>query len=407
MSYQRQHELRELRQPSIYSRNDFRDDVDTVGLSLRLGSRRFTPVAGVGARLRGGGEVYFDLVRSNAFFHNLLVGTIRQLPRGLYADGARYYTGGVFAELDVDLFRTVRLRSAVRLGLAGARSEAEPMSATQRVHSDFAAPVGRVGLEWLLVPELSLIANVDQGFRAPNLDDLTSRQVIGPGFQLENASLRAERSTTFEVGARARGGGLALDAWLFATEIDDAITRAPRSLSECPRDAPECQGAFARFQLVNLDEPAWLLGGEVALRAAFPFGLGVTANVSYAWGEGPSPVPLAEGQRVPLSRVPPVHGTVEVRYANEETRLVVGAAMRWAGPQDRLSISDGSDARIPIGGTPAYAVFDLRAGWRFEDTVRLQLSVVFENVFDQVYRVHGSGINGAGRGLLVQLEGAL
>jgi outer membrane receptor protein involved in Fe transport len=103
----------------------------------------------------------------------------------------------------------------------------------------------------------------------------------------------------------------------------------------------------------------------------------------------------------------PVNGTVELRYANAETHLVVGAAMRWAGAQDRLAISDGVDARIPLGGTPAYAAFDLRAGWRFEHTVRLQLSVVLENVFDQVYRVHGSGINGAGRGLVLQLEGSL
>ena len=56
-------------------------------------------------------------------------------------------------------------------------------------------------------------------------------------------------------------------------------------------------------------------------------------------------------------------------------------------------------------GHTAYATFDLRAGWRFEH--HLQLSAVFENVFDQVYRVHGSGINGPGRGLVIQVEGAL
>jgi outer membrane receptor protein involved in Fe transport len=86
--------------------------------------------------------------------------------------------------------------------------------------------------------------------------------------------------------------------------------------------------------------------------------------------------------------------------------------MLWAGPQDRLSLSDGVDARIPLGGSPAYATFDLRAGWRFEAStdagaLRMQLTAVLENVLDQVYRVHGSGINGAGRGLLLQLEGAL
>lgn len=407
VSYQRQHERRELRQPSIFSRNSFLDDLDTVGLTARLGSRRVPLADAVDVRVRGGGDVYVDALRSSSYFEDTLIGVVREHPRGLYADHARYYTGGVWAEAEVDVARTVRLRSGLRLGLAGARSPEELASATQAVRLDFAAPVGRLGIEWAATPEWTLFADLDQGFRAPNLDDLTSRQLTGPGFQLENPALRPERSTTYELGTRLRAAGVQLDAWLFAMSIEDGMYRAPRTFADCPVEAPECAAAFSRFQLVNMPGTAWMLGGEVATRVALPWGLGATATVAYAWGEGPSPLttPDPDELRVPLSRVPPLNGTVELRYVHEETHLVVGAAMRWAAAQDRLAIADRRDPRIPAGGTPAYAVFDVRAGWRIEHLV--QLSLVFENALDQVYRVHGSGVNGAGRGLVVQLEGSL
>jgi iron complex outermembrane receptor protein/hemoglobin/transferrin/lactoferrin receptor protein len=103
---------------------------------------------------------------------------------------------------------------------------------------------------------------------------------------------------------------------------------------------------------------------------------------------------------VPLSRVPPLHGTVEATapwawgYAS--------AALRWAAPQDRLAPADLSDPRIPPGGTPGYAVVDLRAGARLDGHARV--GVVLENVLDAAYRYHGSSINGPGRSALVWLE---
>lgn len=413
-SYQRHHEVRELREPSLLATTQFRDGLDTFGLLARFATRRYALGDDAGVRVRAGGDVYVDALRSSAFLLDTLLGTTRQLSRGLYADHGRFYTGGVFAEVEADLARAVRLRSGLRAGFSGARAPADAASGTQRIRADFDAVVGRLGVEVRPSDEWSLFLNVDQGFRAPNLDDLTSRQIIGPGFQFENASLRPERSVTYELGTRVRMpslvdgvGALSVDAWMFAIEIEGAMTRAPRSVGDCPRDAPECRNAFSRFQLVNVEGTSWLLGTELALRLSLPHGLGASATLAYAWGEGPSPElsPAPGQERVPLSRVMPLNGTLELRWVHDETRIVVGGALRWALAQDRLSVSDRADARIPLGGTPGYAVVDLRVGWRFERYV--QLSVLAENVFDQVYRVHGSGVNGPGIGVVAQLEGSI
>lgn len=83
----------------------------------------------------------------------------------------------------------------------------------------------------------------------------------------------------------------------------------------------------------------------------------------------------------------------------------LGGALRWALAQDRLAPSDLSDARIPAGGTPGFAVFDLRAGYRWRPY--LLMAAVLENVGDAGYRYHGSSVNGPGRGLRLFVQGGL
>ena len=117
---------------------------------------------------------------------------------------------------------------------------------------------------------------------------------------------------------------------------------------------------------------------------------------------GPSPV--APDNEVPLSRVPPLNGTVELRWRHPGG-LYAGGGLRWAARQDRLSLGDESDARIPPGGTPGFAVFDLRAGYRYRR--KLLFALVFENLADAAYRYHGSSVNGAGRGVILSVEGNL
>jgi iron complex outermembrane receptor protein/hemoglobin/transferrin/lactoferrin receptor protein len=263
------------------------------------------------------------------------------------------------------------------------------------VHADHGVFVGRVSAELRPLRELSIAVNVDQGFRAPNLDDLTSRQQTGPGFQFENADLRPERSTSVDVGARLRLPFLALDAWLFAILIEDSITRAPREAADCPPLTPQCEGSRTKYSLVNLPGLSNVLGAEGSATVFLPEGFTIRAGVSYAWGEGPSPVGAG---RVPMSRVPPLHGSLEARWRHAETGIYAGALLRWAATQDRLAPADTVDARIPVGGTPGWATLDVSGGWRLDQ--RVLLALVVENVFDVAYRVHGSSINAPGAGVM-------
>jgi iron complex outermembrane receptor protein/hemoglobin/transferrin/lactoferrin receptor protein len=252
------------------------------------------------------------------------------------------------------------------------------------------------------VPWLSFSFNADQGFRAPNLDDLTSRQQTGPGFQFENADLDPERALTTELGLGLDFGVFEFDAWVYRTRIRDLIGRVAVEVEDCPDETPQCGASQTRFQLDNFEGDAVLWGAEGAALVHLPLGIWARTTLSYARGERPNPFAVGnEPTRVPMSRVPPLNGTAELGWRSRFGAYAAGG-VRWARLQNRLAPQDVADNRIPIGGTPGYVVVDLRAGYRYEPYLRFAL--VFENLTDAPWRAHGSSINGPGRSVMLETQ---
>jgi iron complex outermembrane receptor protein/hemoglobin/transferrin/lactoferrin receptor protein len=185
------------------------------------------------------------------------------------------------------------------------------------------------------------------------------------------------------------------------------MARARREAADCPAASGECAAARARYQLINLPGRADIAGLELAALLTLPANLSLRATLAWTWGEGPNPgerpadPSVSWEETLPLSRIPPLNGTVELRWRSE-TGFYAGAAVRWATAQDRLALQDLSDPRIPLGGTPGYAVLDLSAGYRYQRN--LLVGLVLENFTDTAYRVHGSSVNGPGFGGSIVLE---
>lgn len=403
LSYQQQHERRRYEDPSVLVRLRGWDDVHTLGLTAAAHSRAFALGKAVGLQLHYGGDLYLDWLRSTATRTYTDNDSTQALSRGQYLDGSYYLYGGSYVDGELRLPRRFVLRGGARVSYVRARADADPLSGTRAFDLEWAPLVGRAGIEWRPAALLTLRANVDHSFRAPNLNDLTARQQTGPGFQFENAALRPERATTFEIGALLSHRYVSAELWAFETLLSEAVLKVAKLPEDCPPETPQCLGSWTRFQLQNAPELSELRGIESALRLRLPWRLSLRGTLAYTWGEGPRVGNLGRGvfgvllgERVPLSRIPPLNGTVELLAAHQVGE--VSAALRWATAQDRLAIADYSDGRIPKYGTPGFAVLDLRASAHIEKD--LSVGVVLENVFDSPYRYHGSSINGPGRGLM-------
>jgi hemoglobin/transferrin/lactoferrin receptor protein len=93
-------------------------------------------------------------------------------------------------------------------------------------------------------------------------------------------------------------------------------------------------------------------------------------------------------------------GQTGIRWEGETSPFWVELMGIFAADADKLSTRDMSDTqRIPPGGTPGYAVMDLRAGWTLND--HLSLIVAVDNVTNEDYRIHGSGQNSPGRSVIL------
>lgn len=401
VSWQLQHERRRGDRPASFVVNRGEDDVHTFGATVVGESPSFQTSLGP-TRLGVGAETYFDVVRSAASVGFTDIDVEVPRTRGQYLDGSTYLQGGAFVTADAAPSESVTLRTGGRLSWITARAPADQASGSAAVDGAWFPLVGFAGVEWRLFERLALLGNVDRSFRAPNLDDLTSRQQTGPGFQFENAALRPEKATTVEAGARFRSVPINVDLWVFQSFIDDAILRAPRDATECPPNTPQCQASWSRFQLVNATDASIVRGVELATRFRLPASLRLSGTLAWTFGEGPNPVDL--DARVPLSRIPPLNGTGELSWMSR-VGLGAGLGVRWAAAQTRLALQDLSDARIPLGGTPGFTVVDARLWYRWQSAVRVTL--VGENLFDAPYRYHGSSVNGPGRGVILGLEASL
>ena len=105
----------------------------------------------------------------------------------------------------------------------------------------------------------------------------------------------------------------------------------------------------------------------------------------------------------PLRRIPPPFGFLGVRYDDEPGRFHGELYSRFAARQDRLSQGDIDDPRIPEGGTPGWWTLNVRGAYRFSEAFSLEAAI--ENLLDETYRTHGSGIDAPGTNVIVTLVG--
>lgn len=372
------------------------DQVLTVGLTAR-GSAPTIALGEAALRISAGVEGYFDRLASEAERETISTGEISIQERGKYLGGSSYLTTAAwtFGELRIseDLSAIAGLRAQlVRAGVAG-----DPDTGRAAFDQTSLVPVASAGVRVRLTDWLHAVGNVDQGFRAPNLDDLTARSDEGPGFQLANPDLEPEESITFEAGLQVDHPRIAGAMYGYQTFIDGFITR---DAAVCPPElVDQCGMAENVFALVNA-EGARVEGVEAAFQVRLPAGVSVFATATFTRASRE----LGDGMTQPESKIPPLSGRAGVRFDFGDGRWFVESLADWAIRQDRLSPADIADARIPPGGTPGYGVAHVRAGGRHG---RLRGTLRLENVTSTAYRVHGSGIDGPAFGVILSLSAAL
>jgi outer membrane receptor protein involved in Fe transport len=379
-----------------------RDDVLSLGGQLAL---RSDLPWNLGA-LRYGVEVYNDWVGSSKVHERISSKVHIPQDRSRYVDGSRYLQLGVF------LLDHISVGEKLAFDLGG-RVSSWTAHVPRDMHRGPGIDVTNTGVvgslhgRYLLGDGLNLVAGLSQGFRAPNIDDYTAQGCSGQGYDVPNNDLRPEKSVSAEAGVKLDLFGLLTGSvFYYFTHLDDLIVRMPAALPEGISRQDLCGREQVNVLKRDNARTGSIHGVELSLRLAL--GRHWTLYSWAAWARGEVTLDLPGSFTEPLGRVPPINGMAGVRYDVADDIGFVELAVRWSTRQDRLSTTDYSDRRIcPDGargcdGTPGYAVVTLRGAARLHKYLRMTASV--QNLTDETYRNHGSGIDGPGLSALLGME---
>jgi hemoglobin/transferrin/lactoferrin receptor protein len=369
-------------------------DVTTWGAAAQLES---DTAAG---RWVYGTEYYHDSVDSYGVKYKADGSLQKREIQGPVAGEASYDSVGVYVADNLSLFDgQLDVIPGARWTFARADADKvkDPLSSgVMSVDGDWDALVGSLRLLHPLTADRRhvVFAGASQGFRAPNLSDLT-RLDIARSTEIETpvSELDPESFVAYEIGLKSRFEHLTSRIGYYYTVIDEMITRAPtgRTIDGLTEVTKKNSG------------DGYIQGLEAS--ETYRFNTEWSSWVTAAWMDGEVdayPTSAATEQRDYVSRLMPLTTQVGVRWQQESGRYWAEACGDIAARADRLSADDKRDTqRIPPGGTPGYAVCTVRTGSQV--TRQLGVTVALENVFDEDYRIHGSGVNEPGRNLVLTL----
>jgi hemoglobin/transferrin/lactoferrin receptor protein len=326
-------------------------------------------------------EFYSDLIHSSKVETDTDTGE-QTNKRGLYPDNSKMKNFAVFTQ------HTLKL-DKIHLQLGGRYNANQLNSVDEEFGEVELKPqsiVGNFSFQYLLNKSDNFIVSANTAFRAPNINDISSFGLFDYGIEIPSTDLSPEKTLTFEVGYKKLTDRFSLSLFAFNTRLEDQIVRVP---SEYNGDEYyEGERIYTKQNLAKSN----ILGIEEELGFKLNSHFSIINSITWLYGED-----LEKNE--PMRRIPPLNGKLALRY--KKSRLFSELEFLFAAQQDRLSSGDIDDHRIPEGGTPGWDILNFKLGYSWN---RISLHSGIQNIFNQAYRIHGSGVDGFGRSVWISLQ---
>jgi hemoglobin/transferrin/lactoferrin receptor protein len=256
---------------------------------------------------------------------------------------------------------------------------------------------GSLGVAYAPIKDLHITANVANGYREPNAQDLFFNGPGSVGTVLGNPALKPERSVSYDLGMRWGPGDLGLAGNLFYSTYGDLIDAIQVA-------APPAPGAPSTYQYVNISE-ARIWGGEVEGEYRFLGRYQARVSMAGAIGDITNSDAIFQlygvsAAMAPLPNVAPFKGTAALRWRDPAGRFWVEPSARWSWRTNRLP--------LPTPNVPFFTEFkkewlvgDVFVGGRLPGGQKLVVGV--RNVADRVYRLPIGSIEEPGRSFVASL----
>lgn len=256
---------------------------------------------------------------------------------------------------------------------------------------------GSLALTYLVAPSVNLTTRWSRGFRAPSLNDVAVLKSSSSGIDVPSLGLNPEYSDNFEIGTKIITSIYTGNMFVFYTLLSNLIDRTPgiykgMAFDDLNNNGIQDDGEASYYQRKNVAS-AYIYGFEYDGHLILSNTWELKANLFYTYGQNKT-------DHEPLSRIPPLMGLFGLQY-NLTPANWYEIYLRAAAKQDRLSTRDLDDSRINNDGNPGWTTVNFRTQYKIQ---RFQINLALENIFDQSYKEHSSGIYSPGRNLRISLS---
>lgn len=316
-----------------------------------------------------GVETYNDFVESMRTDKDGLSGAVKSL-RGLYPDKSTYSNFSIYNLHHFNLGR-LKAEAGIRLNFYAANITDTTLG---KIRISPSAAVFQGGLNYQVLKSVFLYANISDGFRAPNIDDLGTLGIVDFRYEIPAYDLKPERSVNKEIGLKIATKKISFSSALFRTSLRGLITRVATGAA---------MNGYQVYKKINVDR-GYIKGWETQIEFRPLEGVAFYGTATSLFGQS-----ITRNQ--PLRRIPPFNARLGADFT--KSQWTAGLTFDHASPQRRLDAGDKSDNRIPAGGTPGFNLLNLYSGYQNKS---LTFRLYWNNIFNADFRTHGSGINGMG-----------
>jgi len=388
IAYQRIDEDRHSRKFRVNELLSQNEDVAVLSLNTDL-----LKIWGQNHKLNYGLELNHNLVESEAWYENIISG-IQSTTQTRYPEGgSTTWNASTYASYKWILSEKAVLIGGTRYSRAGLSSNfTAGILPYEHIEINNGALTGNLGFIYSPSHNWKINTILSSGFRNPNVDDFGKVRAKDDYITVPNAELSPEYSYNAELGiSRIVEGYIKIELVGFYTYLKNAIVRTAYQING--EDSLLYDGDIYRVTANYNTNRGIIYGGSLRFTSNLNKNITLNGTLNYTHGHNIT-------DDVPLGHIPPFFGRTNLTYRRDRFFFNMYAIYQgWKHADDFSPYGEDNDGEAMEYGYPSWWTFNLKTGFSLGQHFDLMLAV--ENLLDEFYKPHASGVSAAGRNIIL------
>lgn len=350
-----------------------------------------------------GAEYVFNRVNSEGFTQNILSGD--ESPTSTrYPDGSTWQYGSMYSNFKHKINPKLTLNAGTRINyvrLNGTIDTSFFPFPFNSIENNFFATNGSFGLSYLPAKTWQLNTNISNGFRAPNIDDVSKIFDSEPGsVVIPNTDLKPEYLYSLDVSIlKTHSDWLQVELGAYYSYLQNALVRDDFTLNG--QDSIVYDNQLSNVEAVQNKDAAYVWGVQGAVKFQFNKLFELSSNLHYNYGRS--------SDDEPLRHVAPLFGSTHFIYAKDKTKIDLYGVYNGSINFENLAPNEADKAYLYAADdngnpySPSWYTLNVRI--EQELSKKLVLQIGLDNITDIRYRTYSSGIAAPGRSISLTIRG--